>query len=213
MQVNTNCVHLNGAMSLHAGATHGTSNIGGMYFYLSVNTPTTPAFGTGQLELVQTLTPSDSYVTNTNPPQSRSDPLNGLTGLDGSYPYYGGATPETNYLDSNDSPNLPLQSTTASAAVAPSFTDYLMYEPPNSTQFVAVATFTWSVNGSASTTSTGSPPVANWASYATQNNGSDNAGTVSELGSVSPNTAINFKAITKPNTFPSWTQIIIPVGY
>ncbi len=200
-------------MSLHAGATHGTSNIGGMYFYLSVDTQTTPAFGTGQLELVQIITPNDSCATNTNPPQSHSDPLNSKTGLDGSYPYYGGATSKTNYLGSNDSPNLPLQSTTASATVAPSFTDYLMYEPPNSTQFVALATFTWSVNGSASTTSSGNPPVADWAGYAAQNNGSDNAGTVSELGSVSPNTAIPFTKMTKPNTFPSWTQIITAKSY
>ena len=197
MQVNANCDGINPTISLYAGPTKGTSYVGGMNFALTVYTPQTPAFGNGQIELVQIITPNYTYVTNTSPPQNHAFPQNNMKGLDAAYPYKSFSTPETNEDDPTDSPNIPLPSTTASATLQGTFTDYLMYEPPNSSQFVPLATFTWSANGTASS-STG-----DWAHYKGPTGTDAVGGTVSD-----PNTATPFTADKGGTDFPSWTQII-----
>lgn len=213
MQVNAKCVGLNGAISLYAGPYPG--HIGGMDFALTVDTPQTPAFGNGMQALAQIVTPNNSYITTaaTNPPsQHHTDPLNTQTGVDGGYPYHGNSTLETNELDPNDSPNLPLPNTTFSASVAPSFTDFLMYQPPssgNGVRWVALSTFTWSANGSAQIP-TQINPNGDWANFKAEHNGSDAVagGTVSY-----PNTPTTFTPISVPNTFPKWTTVITAQGY
>jgi len=76
------------------------------------------------------------------------------------------------------------------------FVDYLLYQPPGSnSQWITLAQFNWSVNGSATLPTTG-----NWADFAGQN-GSD------AVGTVTPNTTTQFTSVYGPNFFVSWTRI------
>ncbi len=83
----------------------------GMNWRATLSTPTTPAFGTGSLELVQLITPNNSYTTVANPTVTVKDPENNYSlSLDGSYPYGSGSevpVPALTYQD-NDAPSLPL---------------------------------------------------------------------------------------------------------
>ncbi len=202
MQVNTSAPQ-DSNYELWAGP--GTGEKGGMYWNATVSTPTQPTFGTGKLEVVQTVTSNDSYTTCTTPRQQHNDPLNGQTGLDGQCPIYNYVCTEVAQpYQQDDNPGLRVtgiggSSVAASATFKGSFKDYLMYEPPNSAQWVPLSIFTWSTNGVASIPTTGS-----WSDYATQHGGSDAAGT------VSPSTSTPF---VRTIHFPSWTQIITPVPY
>ncbi len=208
MQVNTSAPRY-GGYSLWAGPVASTRAglPGGMNWQAKVYTPTTPAFGTGTFELVQIVTPSDSYTTLTNPVQNHSDLLNGQTGLDVTYPY-GVVWSEPAKLQDNDSPGLHLTGlgqsgnlTAASAVFQSSFVDYLMYQPPssgNGVKWVPLAAFTWSTNGNATV-----PVSGNWADYVTQNF-SDSAGT------VTPSTNTPFSPW---NTHPSWTNKDVSHSY
>ena len=182
----------NGQVYFYAGPNNGQA--GGMNWDATVTTPPQPAFGAGKLELVQIATPNVSYITNTTPSQTHTDPENGLIGLDTQCPYYGIVYSEgTSHFTINDSPLLGVQSTTASATLNDQFYDYLMYQPPGAdVQWVPLATFNWNTAGSAVIPTTG-----NWADYATQHNGSDVAGT------VTPSTPTPF---TATSTFPAWTR-------
>ena len=97
----------------------------------------------------------------------------------------------TSYI-ADDNPYIALSTSIVSATMKHQFTDYLMFQPPGSSQWVPLGTATWSTNGSAAIPGTG-----NWADYAKQN-GSGSAGT------VSPTSQTNFTAV---NTFPAWTRI------
>ncbi len=82
---------------------------GGMDFDAVVFTPSSPAFGDGQVEMVQIAIPNESYVkysTGANDP----DPENNQVGLDTAYPYGGNVTSEPNQFRTQDSPHLILQS-------------------------------------------------------------------------------------------------------
>lgn len=188
---------------LWAGPTQAEINSGeahGMNWSLSVATPTSPAFGTGSLELVQILTPNDQYDTDTNPKVTKYDPLNNLLGLDGVYPYASGYETDPP-VQAGDSPGLALIGSTYqafSADIDDSFADYLMYEPPGSGQYVPLATFGWYTQGSATI-----PLTDSWSDYANVN-GSDAAGT------VTPSTSTNY---AQTNAFPSWTRIDAIGGY
>lgn len=70
---------------------------------LSVITPPSPAFGKGNIEWVQIITPHDDYV-NGATGETMHDPLNGITGLDTSY---GGQQAQSEYFgvfNTGDSP-------------------------------------------------------------------------------------------------------------
>jgi len=177
---------------------------GSMDWTATVATPPQPAFGTGSLELVQLVTSDDSYTTYTNPVQNRTDPFNGITGLDTACPLYGHVSMESGppYMD-NDNPGGQLTSsgsTLAGSAVQKgTFIDYLMYRPPGSdVKWVPLASFLWSLNGNATVSISG-----NWADYVTVHL-SDSAGT------VTPSVTTPFKPW---NTHPSWTQIIGYIAY
>ena len=152
----------------------------GMNWTASVSSPLAGVFGDGTIELLQTVTPNESYTTADGKVHNWSN--NGQNGLDTSYPYpWARGAPA---YSTNDSPGLDL---TAVAAVAASdqdqFQDYLMYAPPGSSQFVPVAYSSWAINGSARIPATG-----NWADF------SGSAGSVSG------------GAFSTSNTFPAWTQ-------
>ena len=191
MKVNS-CPNAGGAICLFAGPSGGQA--AGMNWTASCQTPQTPvAFGTGTVELVQTVTPSLSYVAGGT---THNDPENGKPGLDTAYPYQGPCYTEggPNY-STNDSPYSSLSNSMTSTTMQHQFTIYLMYLPPGNgngpPQWVPRGTFTWSTNGNATI-----PNTSNWADYAAQH-GSDSAGT------ITPNTKMDF---TPWNTFPSWTR-------
>lgn len=180
----------------------------GMVWQATVTTPTAPKFGLGSLELVQLVKPSNSYTTVANPGTTVNDPKNGTLRLDGTYPY-GNVVPEslTASLNDSDSPGLQLDGSVllASANKGGAYTDYLMYLPPTpastdgnypACQWVALAQFIWSANGSASI-----PTTKNWADYAAQHGGSD------AVGTVDPSTATLFSDVVGPLVFPSWSDI------
>jgi hypothetical protein len=154
----------------------------GMAWTASVTSPS-KMFGNGTIELVQTVTPGLSYTTSDGTAHNFS--LNGqMNCLDTYYPLPntgGGAS-----FSISDSPGLDLTLNAAtSASVKDQFVDYLMYEPPGSSQYVPLAQFSWTTNGSAAL-----PMMAtSWAGY------SGSAGSMSGGGGFSPN-----------NAFPSWTQ-------
>ena len=180
----------------------------GMIWQAYVTTPTTPAFGTGNLELIQIVTPNDGYTTFAPPVQNRTDPLNNITGLDLTYPYGNHVVPEAQQpLIDNDNPGLQLTTQSgniiaSSANFNSKFVDYLMYQPPGAgSQWIALGQFSWSTTGSA-----GIPSTNNWGSYVTQN-GSDSAGT------VSPNTPTPFAGVMGPAFFPSWTRVDASAPY
>ena len=198
MRVNTVPVGTSGALRLLAGPRPG--QLGGINWTARSFTPQTPvAFGTGTVELVQTVTPNMSYVNFTGvgvPGSTHYDPLHGQTGLDTICPYPAPAYAEGSILlppySTNDTPSLPLSDTMASATMTHSFTDHLLYLPPGSdVRWVPLGTFTWSTNGNA--TNPGS-----WANYVAAY-GSDSAGTVIPTATT---------VFTPEHTHPSWTQII-----
>lgn len=195
MQINTKAPNENGVLCLYAGPSAG--QIGGMNWKATSTTPT--LFGKGTVELVQIVTPNLSYTAYTGSMTGalHNDPQNGHTGLDGRYPYPGsaedeGATPVIPFT-SNDSPTLPLSNSMGSVTMQHQFTDYLMYAPPGSTQYVPLATMTWGTSGTATV-----PTTDNWFDYLSQN-GSDSAGTVTATASKAG------------NTFPSWTLVDGPL--
>jgi len=209
MEVNTSAPKYSN-YSLWAGPTASEAHNGfggGMNWQAQAYTPTSPAFGTGMFELVQIVTPSDSYTTLTNPVQNHSDPLNGQTGLDVTYPY-GVVWSEPAQLQDNDTPGLHLTGlgqsgnlTAASAMFQSSFADYLMYQPPSNgkgVKWVPLAAFSWGTNGNANI-----PYTNNWGDYVTQNL-SDSAGT------VTPSAVTPFNAW---NTHPSWTNVDVSRAY
>lgn len=174
---------------------------GNMSWDATVATPTMPAFGQGTLELVQIVTPNDSYTTYAQPVQNRSDPINGITGLDTQYPV-SSAIESVPYAD-GDSPGLPLTSSgstvAGSAKFQPTFIDYLMYLPPGSdVKWIPIAAFPWSTSGNATV-----PISGNWSDYVRQNL-SDSAGT------ITPSTATSFKPW---NIHPSWTRVVTAAKY
>jgi hypothetical protein len=197
MQVNTSAPG-DSNYELWAGPTApmiSSGMTGGMSWDLSVTTPPSPAFGLGNLELVQIVTPYLTYSANGGATQTYSPG----TGLDGEYPYAQGQE-LSGHLMNSDSPGMGLINmffTVTQATFTPGFTDYLMYEPPNSTQFVPVGIFVWSTSGSAALPAA---PNNSWSQYSTMHGGdpADAAGTVN-----APN--VDF---VQTNSFPSWTQIV-----
>ena len=163
----------------------------GMNFAASVTTPPQPAFGQGKLELVQTITVNDSYDSNG---VHIPDPQNGQTGLDKVYPYSNSMVNEPAPMSTEDVPDISLSNSITAATYMSTFTDWLMYEPPGSIQYVPLAIFSWGTHGSATI-----PPTNAWADYASYNNGSDFAGAVNPTGKT---------PFTPTNVFPGWKQII-----
>jgi len=177
-----------------APATMGET--GGMVWNASVFSPAPGLFENGTIQIVQLVIPGMSY---TAPgifgiASTHNFPQNGQEGLDGSFPY-GWVTgpvhePTGDKYFAGDAPGLDLISTNArSATVTDQFEDYLMYEPPGSFQYIPLAHFVWSTNGSATIPATG-----NWADW------SGSAGSITPSGSAKP--------FPQSNSFPMWTQII-----
>ena len=183
----------------------------GMNWQANVTTP--PLFGTGSLEFVQIVTPSDSYTALPVPAQSHTDPLNTVTGLDKTYPYGVVYTESPSLFQDNDSPGIHLVGqgltgnlTAYSATFQSSFTNWLMYQPPGSdVQWVPMGTLAWSTNGSATIPH---PSTGDWSGFNIQPINSGAAGTVSYSDAPTP-----FTPITAPDTFPSWTTIDISKAY
>lgn len=201
MQVNTKAPG-DPNYELWAGPIPNSGQSNGMNWKASVYTPTTPAFGTGSLEIVQIVTPNESWTLKTVPPQPQSSPDDNVSELDGSCPYEGALSTElAQPLLDGDTPGIHLTSSTpifASATDKSSFIDYLLYKPPGSnSQWITLAQFAWSINGSASIPGTG-----NWADYVTQNH-SDAA----IPNTISPSGTTSFMGIYGPNFFPSWTRV------
>lgn len=173
---------------------------------LKATSATPPLFGQGSLEMVQLVTPSLSYTTNTNPPVVHTDPEKSQ-GLDTRYPKgSNGASGEgaTPYL-ANDIPGIDLTAfNAASASEKHQFIDYLLYLPPASSagpsMWITLAQFSWSVNGTATLPNSGL-----WSGYVAQN-GSDNAGTVTPTV-VPSGSATPFTSVYGPDFFVPWTKI------
>lgn len=189
----------------------------GMNFQVLITAPTDPAFGPGSLALAQLVTPDNSYTTPANPNVAVHDPKRNIEGLDKNFPYGGNISqelpdPAVSYKD-NDSPRIPLNKTPLlhSASKVASYTDFLMYKPAGGdSSWVALSTFAWSVNGTATIPSPIQPGASSspndWSRYASEHGGSDYAGTV-KPPLVSFDTVGTFVPVTKPNTFPSWSDI------
>ena len=201
MQVNNSAPN-SSVYELWAGPTSDMLSGGmncGMYWTLNVTTPTMPAFGLGQLEMVQIATLNADGKVDDNKSAGQDIPFGPATGLDGQCPYVSGSetaagTPTT----AQDSPGIKLiipgGDQLYSASYTPSFTDYLLYEPPGKDSvFVPVGIMSWSTNGSA----TIPEPEDDW-SYYSRIHGGDSAGTVD----------VPTGTFAVRNTFPSWTQII-----
>jgi len=165
----------------------------GMTWDATLNAPSSPvSFGTGILVMAQIITGIDSgYTTDTTPALSFPSSDNGQTGLDTLWPYPWTTvtliTPYKKY-ESGDSPGTNVD-VKRSAHDNISFTDYLMYIPPGSLQYVTVAKYVWSANMGASLPSTG-----NWINF------TGTAGTVTDAqrsGNFLPS-----------NEFPAWTHIV-----
>ena len=146
MQINANAPNENGQVCIYAGPKPGQG--GGMNWKATVSSPNLALFGPGTLELVQLITPNESYTSYTGsmiPGAQHTDkrPI----GLDTLYPapWISSPSPYT----TNESPTLPLDGTVGTVALDHSFTDYVMCAPPGSSQYVPLGTFTWSLNGSA----------------------------------------------------------------
>ena len=163
---------------------------GGMDFRATVASPLPGLFLNGTIQLVQLTIPI------------RTITVGGLTyqnyyqnqeGLDQSYPYGWTAVPlgVTVPYYTRDSPRT--QVTNADAATMQDwFTDYLMYKPSGSAQWVTVGYFVWSLDGNAAKPQSGG--AYSWAYW------SGTAGTVTPSGNAAP--------FSPSNSFPSWTQII-----
>ncbi len=211
MQVNMTNPNDTTHYDLWAGGTSASKAQGfaaGMNFRATVTTPSTPAFGPGSLEMVQLVTPNNTATTVANPRVPINDPQQGILCLDGTYPYGNVssevAAPAATYLD-NDSPGVPLNGTSlyATATKSSSYNDFLMYKPAgNNSTWVVLSTFNWSTTGSATI-----PTGNDWALYATQNGGSDSAGTVNTPQGTS------FTPVTTPNTFPKWSHVAALKGH
>jgi len=188
-------------MQVNTKAPHDTKYElwGSMDWTATFHTPTSPAFGAGTIELVQIATSYQSDTTYTKPPVSELGPDYGSTGMDYGCPYNGQTCLETAQpYASNDNPGQKLtsggQTYAASASDTSTYTDYIMYMPPGAdVQWVPLASFKWSTNGSATL-----PSMGNWSDYMVWMNPSDSAGT------VDPHQSTPF---TRGNTFPSWTRI------
>ena len=187
------------------------NQLDGMSWKAYVFTPATPSFGTGSLEIVQLVTPNETGMTNDSPPKPVSASDNGITELDGSCPYEGLVVAESAQpYEDGDNPGIPLTSGSTtlrtSATDKDSFIDYLLYMPPVPAtsdksfppcRWIALAQFSWSINGSATIPGTG-----NWADYIKQN-GSDAA----IPATVTPSSTTPFAGVIGPDFFPSWTRV------
>ena len=199
MQV-TNAYSSNGDYWLGAYPTPGDTNPydGGMTWIATVASPNPALFGNGSLELVQLTTPGSSF-TSTGGDKYRSS-NNGQQGLDGSYPYpWDETTPK---YSADDVPGMdvssPMEGVIAySASLQDSFVDYLMYLPPSSVQYVPVAMFVWSTDGSA--TIPYSNGTYNWDYWI-----GGSAGSMTDSNSI--------QQFVPTNGFPVWTEVITP-GY
>jgi hypothetical protein len=157
MQINSSYDLGNGTdLYLYAGPASGSTTGSGMDWLASVSAPAAPvSFGTGVLEMVQTEIPNSTYVSTTGIGYKRSN--NGQQGLDTSYPYPWLQSPAPPSYESNDSPGIDLTViSAASAQLQYQFVACLMYKPPGSSQFVPLATYSWSTP--ASSTGPISPP-------------------------------------------------------
>lgn len=201
-----------------AGPTPNDRAIGngvGMLWQATITTPQTPQFGYGSLELVQLVTPQDSYTTKTAPVQIHNDPLNGIMGMDGPYPYGGHIYKETlpaqntSYVD-GDSPGLHLVTqqgiVVASATFQSSFLDYFMYFAPGpDTQWVCVGVYSWKADGNVAL-----PASGHWFDYTAPTN----APYPDWGGSITPSGMTQFtNGAIGPNVFPEWTNLDISHPY
>ncbi|MGI4788989.1 MAG: hypothetical protein ACRYFS_09075 [Janthinobacterium lividum] len=193
--------------------------IAGMNWEATVTTPPSPAFGTGKLQMIQLVSPNNSYKTVANPTVTVTDSENAYSmSLDGTYPY-GDVNPEMTApaftMQDNDSPSLQLDGANLlkTANKIGSYYDYLMYMPPIvsgcSSTWVVLATFNWSASGSAT-----SPSDNNWSHYVSQNVVQNYAGAVTPPTTTPPQTGpaakTPFTPVTKVNTFPKWTRADLP---
>ena len=148
-------------------------------------------FDKGNIYLVQVITPNDGYIDNAN--QQWEDIFQGQLGLDTKWSYGGGWAvyeddPYEPYYVSFDSPGMDLTRLQAIYGnQLSSFEDYIMYQPPNSQEYVPLRNFKWSINGTATI-----PSTNNWGDF------KNPAGYVEPSGSVAQ--------FTQSNSYPSWTQ-------
>jgi len=188
MQVNTAFPGGNGSNYwLWAGPQPGAIVRGGMIWNATVTSPNPALFGDGSIAIAQIITPDESYTVldASQAIITHSEPNNGQTGLD-AFPYPWSLT--TPIYVGGDAPDFSLDDHMLSAHLASQFVDYLMFQPPGSSQWVPLATFNWGTNGNATR-----PNSGGWAAF-----GSGSAGSVTPSGSDVP--------FTKSNSFPSWTQ-------
>ena len=175
--INDNCPNKGGALFVYAGGP-------GMSVSATFSTPS--PFGPGQMELVQTATPTDFYKTSDG--KNHPDPISGLTGLDTSYPYAGSVQAEPTYA-TNDNPGIPLLSYMDSVGLYLTFSDWLLYQPPdagNGRYFVPRKTYGWTVGKSVFQPDTG------WA----------------DTGYTSYGSVTITPACTDTNQYPTWTQTL-----
>jgi len=158
MQVNTLWGAGNGTDScLWAGPASGSAKSVGMDWNATLSPLPAPFSGTGTLELVQTETPNSTYISTAGAKYKRSN--NGQQGLDTFYPYPWVQSPSP--YESNDSPGIDLTAlSAASGQLQYQFVDCLMFKPPGSSQYVPLATYSWSTPASstASLTPAGTTP-------------------------------------------------------
>jgi len=178
---------------LHASPISGSGQIGGMEWAATLSPPVSSpvTFDKGNIYLVQVITPSVGYINTAN--QQYENAADGQSGIDTQWPYAGGWAVyeddpyQPNYL-SNDSPGLNLTNLQAIyGSEMSSFEDYIMYQPPNSSEYVPLGYFEWSINGTATI-----PSTNNWADF------KNPAGPIEPSGSSVP--------FTPSNSYPSWTQ-------
>ena len=177
--INGNCPGQGGALFIYAGGP-------GMGVNAAFSTPA--PFGPGKMELVQTLTPGDSYKTSDG--KNHPDPNYGLTGLDTSYPAGDSEQAEPTYANS-DSPGIPLKSYISSVGLYITFSDWLMYQPPdagNGRYYVPRKTYGWNVASSLLV----AQPAGGWVDEGNSSHGSV---------TITP-------ACTDTNQYPTWTQTL-----
>jgi len=170
------------------------SNTGGMIWRAKLSSPNSALFGDGSVQIVQLVIPGESYTYKDyfGFTRSYSSALNGQEGLDSSCPYgwvtVGPAPGSGIRYFAGDAPGLVLMGL-ESATLSHKFEDYIIYEPPGSAQYVPLAHFVWSINGSATL-----PASGNWMDAV------GSAGTVTPTGSATP--------FPQSNSFPDWTRVI-----
>lgn len=180
---------------LAAVPTSGSGETGGMDFRATISSPAPALFGDGHLALVQLAVPNREYWTlNGEYSTHWVWTINGMDGLDTSYPY-SWITGAPDYF-ARDSPFLNLTAVNATrASMQDQFEDFTMYLAPGSAQYVPLGHFSWGMDGNVTIPSTG-----NWADF-----GSGPAGTVTPSGT---------QFFLKTNGFPMWTRIADPgAGY